>query len=641
MIRLQRHELGPRVHVLGRRIHEWQVGAVATVAGGALWLAADVSGRATLALVVVGLWLLVKDWRDIFPGRRDTTAWALGVHRHVRRLRSSRRGDQLAPFLALAVGMVGVINLVSTLTPNVPWRGRLLQRVEPVTAIPLFHALVVPISVAVILTAFYLARRRFRAWCISLVFLVALGALDLLKGLDAEEALLTWVVAALLWWGRDAFYVRHDPIDVRSAAWRVPAAAIGAFALAVTGAAAAAPDAGAATIVRQAGDLVVWSPGPIRFTDELTWIPLGIGMAGVLALVIGAYAVFRPLAAPRNLPSPELRRTARELVRRHGTDTLAYFKLRRDTDHLFTQDRQALVGYRIENGVLLVSGDPVGAVDALPSAVQEVTRFAEMHGLELAALGASEASLSLWRDAGLRSLYIGDEAIVDTRAFSLEGRSIRKVRQSVSRLEKAGYTTELLDVADLDERTLAALERVSADWRAGAPERGFTMALDSLRSDDRDDGAVLVARDSEGRVRGFLHFVPTYDRPAMSLAAMRRERETPNGLTEFLVVRAIGSLRERGIEELSLNFAAFARLIHTPRNSAERLLGRLAAASDAYFQIESLYRFNAKFSPRWEPRYLVYQRARRLARVGLAALWVEGQLPKPGLRPAPVRPDQY
>jgi lysyl-tRNA synthetase, class II len=632
MIRIERHSLGPRVYVLGRRLHEWQAGVGLTTTVGAGWRFGVLPAHAALALVAVGGWLIVKDWRDLFPRTRDTGAWAMGIHHRVFRLRPPRRGERLAPVLALAVAAVGIVNVLSTLTPDVPWRAQLLRNVEPVVAIPIFHALVLPISAGLMLTAFYLARHRYRAWCIAFGFLVALGALDLLKGLDAEEATLTWAVAALMWWGREAFCVRHDPIALLSAAWRIPTAALAAFAIAVVAAAAAAPDAGAATIVRQAGDLLVLSPGPIPFTDELSWIPLGIGAAGALALAVAAYAVFRPLAAPRHLPSPELRSAARELVRRHGTDTLAYFKLRNDTQHLFSPDKRALVGYRIENGVLLVSGDPVGAPDAVPSAVREAARFADLHGLELAVLGASEVSLPLWRDAGLRALYIGDEAIVDTRAFSLEGRAIRKVRQSVARLEKAGYAVELLDVAALDEGTLATLERVSADWRGGSAERGFSMALDSVCCDDRADGIVVVSRDGAGEIRGFLHFVPTYGRPAMSLSTMRRERTTPNGLTEFLVVRAIELLRARGIEELSLNFAAFARLLHTPRNPAERLLGSLLATVGAYFQIESLYRFNAKFFPRWEPRYLVYGRARRLARVGLAALWIEGQLPKPALR---------
>ena len=229
-------------------------------------------------------------------------------------------------------------------------------------------------------------------------------------------------------------------------------------------------------------------------------------------------------------------------------------------------------------------------------------------------------------------MYVGDEAIVDTSTFSLEGRSIRKVRQSVSRLESAGYEAALVQESELDDATAAELEHVSALWRDGASERGFSMAMDTLRCEERGDGSVLLARDADGTIRGFLHFVPAYGRPAMSLAAMRRDRETPNGLMEFLVVQAIELLRAEGVEELSLNFAAFARFMHRPRNPAERFVGRLARLANPYFQIESLYRFNAKFHPRWEPRYLVYERARRLPRVGLAVMWAEGQLPKPAIR---------
>ena len=90
-------------------------------------------------------------------------------------------------------------------------------------------------------------------------------------------------------------------------------------------------------------------------------------------------------------------------------------------------------------------------------------------------------------------------------------------------------------------------------------------------------------------------------------------------------------LRERGIEELSLNFATAARFIKSPQNLVEELLGRLCGALDRFFQIESLYRFNAKFFPRWEPRYLVYEGALGLPRAALASMWAEGQIPKPKL----------
>jgi lysyl-tRNA synthetase class 2 len=95
---------------------------------------------------------------------------------------------------------------------------------------------------------------------------------------------------------------------------------------------------------------------------------------------------------------------------------------------------------------------------------------------------------------------------------------------------------------------------------------------------------------------------------------------------------------ECGIEEVSLNFAAFARLLHSPNGLWERFLGRVARVLNPFFQIESLYRFNAKFSPRWVPRHLCYEGSLLgWTQTSLAAAWAEGQLPKPALRP-PRRP---
>jgi lysyl-tRNA synthetase class 2 len=237
----------------------------------------------------------------------------------------------------------------------------------------------------------------------------------------------------------------------------------------------------------------------------------------------------------------------------------------------------------------------------------------------------------------LRSLYIGDEAIVDTTSFGLEGRAIRKVRQSVSRLTTAGFTTETCSLDELDAATRTELEHVSQLWRGGAPERGFAMTMNGLACPHPADTTVVIARDGGAVPRAFLHLVPTYGRPAVSLSLMRRERNSPNGLMEFLIVHAIEELRAHGVEELSLNFAAFARWMHQPRNRVERLLGRVVALGNPFFQIESLYRFNAKFTPRWSPRYLLYERPLDLPRVALATMRVEGQLPRLR-RPEPQAP---
>jgi lysyl-tRNA synthetase, class II len=349
----------------------------------------------------------------------------------------------------------------------------------------------------------------------------------------------------------------------------------------------------------------------------------------VSTLLAIAYVIFRPLAAPRTLPGPEARAAAARLVRAHGTDTLSYFKLRADKHYLFDRGRRAFVGYRMENGVLLLSGDPIGPDDAIPGLLSEVRAFADVRGLKLGVVGASERLCPLYERLGLRTIYLGDEAIIELSRFSLDGRAIRKVRQSVSRLTKAGYGAELGPLATLDPATLEAAQGVLERGRDGAPERGFSMSMDALRSDVAADTLILLARDGQGAIRGVLHFVPCYGRQTVSLSFMRRDPGTPNGLVEFMVVRAIEQLREQGLTDLSLNFAAFARWMHDPQKRSERLLGKLVTLGNPFFQIESLYRFNAKFFPRWEPRYFVYEGALGLPRAGIAALWAEGQLWKP------------
>jgi lysyl-tRNA synthetase class 2 len=616
------------VYVLGQRVHEVALGIGILVViglGVALeWL--PLHDNAVLFALGLGVWLVIKDWRDLFPSKRDTAAWRLGIHRRFAALRPARRSPQLPPVAAVAVLVTAALNIASVLTPEFAWRVRLL-RFEPAEAIPVFHALALPAGAALAVVSFYLWRRRRRAVHAAVVLLVVLAGLNLLKGLELEEAALCWALAAGLWWARDAFNVHHEPLTRRSALWQLLLLVTAMWSIALAAVSVAAPNsAGVVGVFNQTAALLAWNDTGLPLGD-LDWLRLGVPLLGVWTLLAAAYLLFRPLAAPHQLPGRDARRAALSLVRAHGRDTLSFFKLRRDTHHFFASDRRAFLGYRIENGVLLVSGDPVGQAGAIPGLLRELCSFAEVRGLKIAVLGACSELLPLYEQAGLRPFYIGDEAIVDTAAFSLDGRPIRKVRQSVNRLAAAGYTAEAAPADALEEADRVQLQRVSALWRAGAPERGFSMAMDEIAPPDAPDGIVVTARDAGGQIRGFLNLVPSYGRAAMSLSHMRRDPATPNGLMEFLVVRAIELLRERGIDELSLNFAAFARILHSPRCRRERVLARLVTLANPFFQIESLYRFNAKFFPRWVPRYLLYEGALGLPRAGLAAMRVEGQVP--------------
>ena len=75
-----------------------------------------------------------------------------------------------------------------------------------------------------------------------------------------------------------------------------------------------------------------------------------------------------------------------------------------------------------------------------------------------------------------------------------------------------------------------------------------------------------------------------------------------------MVVEAARLLGEAGIAEFSLNFAAYGALAARARDLVERLLAVILRVADRWFQVERLLRFNEKFEPRWQPRYLLFER---------------------------------
>ena len=638
LIRVERHALGPRVYVAGWRVHEWHLGTAILAALVVAALADGVTGGVGPYLAAtVGAWLVAKDWRDLTRSGRDTAAWRLGIHRRPTLVQSPRREDWVPTVAAAMVAATAVASIISAVTPNVAWRGHVIAQLGIVQLAAVFHAAVIPIAAALLLTSYSLWRRRTRAYRLGFVLLVVLGILNLVKGLDFEEATLSFAAAGLLWWARDSFVVRPSRIPVRGslgAAALLLASTAALAAAAVASSASGRPSMG--LVARTTVDLLTWEPAPLAFRDEFQFVPQAIGCLGVLSVLAAAWVLFRPLPAPRDLPDEEERHLARNAVRLHGSDTLAYFQLREDKHYFWTLDRQGFLAYRIENGVLLVSGDPVASAGDGESLIREAYQYAEQHSLRFGVIGASADYAGLYRRLGFKTMYVGDEAIVAPAAFSLDGRSIRKVRQSVCRLERLGYRAEFLDGGDVQPALKAELQAVSAAWRGEVAERGFSMALDRLSGPMLDDTLYALARDPEGAVVGFLQLVPSYGRAALSLGLMRRLPDTPNGLMEFLVVRTIQHVSDEGIDELSLNFAAFGRLLRSPAGGVERVAGRLLRIADRWFQVERLYRFNAKFSPAWQPRYLVYQSYTSLPRTALAVMWAEGQAPRPTL-PRPIR----
>ncbi|RSS31210.1 phosphatidylglycerol lysyltransferase domain-containing protein, partial [Streptomyces sp. WAC08241] len=386
--------------------------------------------------------------------------------------------------------------------------------------------------------------------------------------------------------------------------------------------------------------------GPVAYTHGVDWtVGYSLGALGMLTALTTIYLAFRPEHPAARLTDDDEARLRALLDQHGGRDSLGHFALRRDKGVLFSPSGKAAVCYRVVSGVMLASGDPIGDVEAWPGAIERFMDEAKIHSWTPAVMGCSETGGQVWtRETGLDALELGDEAVVDVADFSLTGRAMRNVRQMVKRIERNGYTTRVRRVRDLDDTELARIRRAAADWRGTDTERGFSMALGRIGTPGDGDAVIATAHKQDdgdpdspyGDLKAIIHFVP-WGRDGMSLELMRRDRSADPGMNELLIVAALQASPALGIARVSLNFAMFrAALARGEKIGAGpvlRLWRGLLVFLSRWFQIESLYKFNAKFRPRWEPRFVVYRTSRDLPRIGFAAMQAEGfvnlSLPRP------------
>jgi lysyl-tRNA synthetase class 2 len=617
--------------------------------------------RLTAGLVmgaVVGLWMLAVDTLSLYTVRQSTLSiafhaalalgpiyWAAGIAGLVGAVcGQATLNAKLSRVLAWAVGVAGVLDILSAIIPRSGGLGH-LGTWAPTFVSPVASALAVPAGVLLLLSARPLTRGSAWAFRLSVTVLTLSSALHLLKGLNFGPAVLSGAVAVGLVARRQAFRTPGDPAARwdglnRLAVMIAIVFVYGVVAVYVNRIVADLPASLPSAVLETARAMIGIAPNDRsyllgRFGE---WFPWSI----ISLMAIGVGWAVSPWLAPwreRLAAGDRSRERALELVRAYGTDTLAPFAMRADKRRFFLAGPKppagrpavdVLVPYRAVRGIALVSGDPIGPPEQVQAAVEAFLAYAHSRGWRVAILGASEAFLTLYQAAGLRELYHGDEAVIEVGSFSLEGGTMKAVRQAVNRVRRYGYTVEVLPAGAVDPAVRAQLRNVEHEWLADRPRKGFAMELDDLFRLDGNDALFVIGRTDKGTVAAFLHLA-VCPGGTLSLSSMPRRSNLPNGVIAWLIVNTVEYARSNGYEYISLNFSPFAGLLrseggdsvnHRLQRDALQVLKRRLS-----LQLDNLLLFNSKFNPSWRARYVVVERLGDLPRVIVAAMAAEGYLP--------------
>ncbi|MBE3559208.1 MAG: DUF2156 domain-containing protein [Ktedonobacteraceae bacterium] len=336
------------------------------------------------------------------------------------------------------------------------------------------------------------------------------------------------------------------------------------------------------------------------------------------AVVYGMLQIFRPVVAVFLPCGEEARRNTDRLVRLYGKNSIAYCALDDDKSYFFTKSGSCVISYAVAGSTAVVAGDPIGPPEELAGAIKEFVNFCGEQDWTIVFWQVRDETAQLYRQAGFRLLKIGEDAIIDTRRFTLQGPAMANIRSKARRAERGGLRA-LFFHGQVDDHDLSfQMEQISQHWLAkkGGTEMGFSQGRLTMFSSIEQ--LYVLAVDESRRVHAFASFVPIYGRNGWGLNLMRRAAVCTPGTMDLLMTRSIEYLKKRGAEIVSLGLAPMSNLNKEEKTLLESGIDKLTCYFGSPAGGQSLTFYKQKFQPTWESRYLAYSDVLELPRIGWA-----------------------
>ncbi len=364
-------------------------------------------------------------------------------------------------------------------------------------------------------------------------------------------------------------------------------------------------------------------------TRHARWFLDSLDLLGVVSISFAFYSLFRPLTHYYGV-LPAERQRARGVLEAYGNSSEDAFKLwPEDKDYYFLSSGSSFVSYRVERGVALVLGEPVGPQAQWPHLINEFRSYCHQHDWDVAFIYVSAAALAMFESAGWRSLKIGEDAVVETNSFATKTAHSRHFRGVVNKFERLGYNFEY-SAPPQSVPVLRQMAGVERSWlrTPGRRERGFGLGFYDTGYLRRSP--LFLLRDPAGQLVAFANEVHSYDPLRATVDLMRQRQQGETGAMDYLLTQIIGHFAAAGVPEFNLGLAPLAGVGGSAREPSleERIIGMAARLGIGGFSYEGLRRFKNKFEPGWEPRYLVYERGPAgLARTATAVKAIVGSQP--------------
>ncbi len=515
-------------------------------------------------------------------------------------------------FVALVTAANGLVILGSFLGREAAWVQRWRQ-IFPIEFVHLSGFLSLILGFSLVISSFNLYRRKRRAFVSVLSIALITCFVDLARG-DYRSFLYALVLVLILVATRKGFTVRSNIPDARAATLRLLTGLCLAVVYGVAGFWLLDPRAFGIdftlgdSIRRTVGLMTVsrgWDLTP--HTVYARWFLDSLSLITVVAVLYAGLAIFHPVIY-RLRTQPRERLRARKILDQHGRCALDYFKMWPDKSFFFSASGRSFIAYAVAGNFALALGDPIGPPEELEELISAFLTWCNDNDWRLAFYQTLPDLLPLYRRLGLKELKIGEDATVHLETFTLSGSHRKGLRNVVRRLESQDVRV-VYHQAPLSEDVIALAREVSDDWLALPGRRERTFTLGQFDEQYIRSTSLMAVHDAEGKMLAFVNVVPSYRKGEATCDLMRRHRDAPNGVMDYLLVKLIEWNKEQGHERFNLGMAPMSGFHE--RESAtieETLIHNFFQRLNFLFSYSGLKHYKAKFADEWEPRYVVFRR---------------------------------
>ena len=512
---------------------------------------------------------------------------------------------------ALLIFTLGIINIISVITPAIHERVLRLHNFLPMEAITASNFFVLFAGVFLLLTAVFMLKGLRNAWWIALFLSIISGIGHLTKAIDYEEATVAFLVILMLWFSRKEYTVKGNPrlntIGILTALFSIAAVLIyGTIGFYFLDKKHFNIDFNILQSFRYtfqnyflvgSGDLIPTS----RFARNFL---ISINVCGFLSMSFLFYTIIRPYIIKGSADPEELLK-ARSLLEKFGKSGLDYFKIYSDKMVFIPEGLEGFIGYRIAGNYAVVLEDPVAETpEKMKQCIVLFDRFCTDNGLKSIYYRVPEESLPIYKSLSKKSLFIGQEGIVDLRTFTLEGGENKALRNGLNKVSERGYKCTIHDPL-LKDGLMQKLKAVSDEWLTSTERSEIVFSQGMFIWEELKQQEVITLENGEEKVIAFLNIIPDYAPGEGTYDLIRKTNDAPNGVMDYLLVEFFKYLKLKNYSTVNLGFAPLSGL-NDPHTFPERSMKFAYEKIRSFSHYKGLRNFKEKFFPVWHNKYLIY-----------------------------------